>query len=344
LLRWFDRVDQEEPPVDKPIFDSIVSHGASRDGLLGRYSARLIKLAERERADVAVLQAHRQTAVADLARLDLQAQAADPERSDFVAHMFVAHMSHELRTPLNAIIGFSDLIRLRLKDRSAGEKIAGYVDDINGAGWHLLRVINDILDLSKIDAGKLDLTEEEVELAEVVESCARMIKGQADENRIEIACDVPASLPKLFADELKLKQVLINLLSNAVKFTLERGKVVLRARIEPTGAVITVADTGIGIEPHDLPKVFKPFTQLNANVSRKFKGTGLGLPLAKALVELHGGSLAIESAVGKGTTLTIRLPASRIVRGAGRPEAESQRAAAAPVASPALDRRAEQAQ
>jgi signal transduction histidine kinase len=145
-----------------------------------------------------------------------------------------------------------------------------------------------------------------------------MIKGQVDENAIELVCDVPASLPKLVADELKLKQILINLLSNAVKFTLEHGKVVVQARVEAAGVVITVADTGIGIEPQDLPKVFKPFTQLNANVSRKFKGTGLGLPLAKALVELHDGTLAIESAVGKGTTLTIRLPSRRIVRAAGR--------------------------
>jgi signal transduction histidine kinase len=331
--------------VNKPIFGSIASDGASRDGLLGRYCARLVKLAERERADVAVLQAHRQKAVADLARLDMQkAQAADPERSEFVAHMFVAHMSHELRTPLNAIIGFSDLVRLRLKDKSADEKIAGYVDDINGAGWHLLRVINDILDLSKIEAGKLDLTEEEVELAEVVESCARMIKGQVDENAIELVCDVPSSLPKLIADELKLKQVLINLLSNAVKFTLEHGKVVVRARIEATGLVITVADTGIGIEAQDLPKVFKPFTQLNANVSRKFKGTGLGLPLAKALVELHDGTLAIESVVGEGTTLTIRLPAHRIVRGAGRPTTGSPLGDALPVGGRAPDQPAEQTQ
>jgi signal transduction histidine kinase len=327
------------------MFDSIASDGASRDGLLGRYCARLVRLAERERADVAVLQAHRQKAVADLARLDMQkAQAADPERSEFVAHMFVAHMSHELRTPLNAIIGFSDLVRLRLKDKSADEKIAGYVDDINGAGWHLLRVINDILDLSKIEAGKLDLTEEEVELAEVVESCARMIKGQVDENAIELVCDVPSSLPKLIADELKLKQVLINLLSNAVKFTLEHGKVVVRARIEATGLVITVADTGIGIEAQDLPKVFKPFTQLNANVSRKFKGTGLGLPLAKALVELHDGTLAIESAVGEGTTLTIRLPSHRIVRGAGRPTTGNPLGDALPVGGRAPDQPAEQTQ
>jgi signal transduction histidine kinase len=321
--------------VNKPMFDSIAADGASRDGLLGRYGARLVKLAERERADVAVLQAQRQKAVADLARLDMQkAQAADPERSEFVAHMFVAHMSHELRTPLNAIIGFSDLIRMRLKDQSANEKIAGYIDDINGAGWHLLRVINDILDLSKIEAGKLDLSEEEVEIADVIESCARMIKGQVDENAIELVCDVPPSLPKLVADELKLKQILINLLSNAVKFTLEHGKVVVRARIEATGLVITVADTGIGIEAQDLPKVFKPFTQLNANVSRKFKGTGLGLPLAKALVELHDGSLSIESAVGIGTTLTIRLPAHRIVRGTGRAAPEKQVAGSASVGGP----------
>jgi signal transduction histidine kinase len=316
------------------MFDSAVSEKTLPGGLLGRYSARLVKLAERERADVAVLRAHREKAMADLAQIDmLKAQAADPHRSEFVAHMFVAHMSHELRTPLNAIIGFSDMIRMRLKDAAGDGKILGYVDDINGAGWHLLRVINDILDLSKIEAGKLELTEEDVELGEVVDSCARMIKGQMDEKAIELVCDIPAGLPKLVADELKLKQVLINLLSNAAKFTPERGIVTVRARVEATGAAIMVADTGIGIEAQDLPKVFKPFTQLNANVSRKYKGTGLGLPLAKALVELHDGTLTVESIAGKGTTVTVRFPPRRVMRGTrmSRPAPASQVPSEAPM-------------
>ena len=292
---------------------SAPSNKVSRGGLLWRYCSRLVALAERERADAATLLAHRQKAVADVARLDML-KATDAEKSDFGAHMLVAHMSHELRTPLNAIIGFSDMIRLRLKDESADAKLLGYVDDINGAGWHLLGVINDILDLSKIEAGRLELTEENVALAAAVDSCARMIKGQVDEKNIDLICDVPTTLPKLVADELKLKQILINLLSNAVKFTPDHGRIVVRAEMRASGVVISVADTGIGIDAQDLPKVFTPFTQLNATVSRKYKGTGLGLPLAKALVELHDGTVTIVSAVGKGTTVIIRLPARRIVR------------------------------
>ncbi len=286
--------------------------------LLRRYSARLVHVAERRRADAAVLRAHREAALAELARIDmLKAEARDPAKSEFVAHMFVAHMSHELRTPLNAIIGFSDMIRLRLNNMQADGKLLGYVNDINSAGWHLLRVVNDILDLSKIEAGKMDLHEEEVDLSHAVESCARMIKGQMDEKRLTFACDIADTLPPLFADELKVKQILINILSNASKFTPAGGKITLQARLDAKrGLAIKIVDTGVGIAAADIPKVFTPFTQLNANISRKVAGIGLGLPLAKALVELHGGALAIDSEVGKGTAVTVRFPASRIVRGA----------------------------
>ena len=286
-----------------------------RKGLLHRYSARLATLAERTRADAAAVEAHRERALAELSRIDmLKAQARDPAKSEFFAHMLVAHMSHELRTPLNAIIGFSDMIRLCLKNVSADGKLLGYADDINSAGWHLLRVINDILDLSKVEAGKLDLNEEEFDFGEAAESCARMIRGQMDEKRITFVCQIPADLPKLLADDLKIKQVLINLLSNAAKFTPPDGQVTMRAKLAANRSfAIEIADTGIGIAAEDIPKVFTPFTQLNANVSRKVQGTGLGLPLARALVELHGGTLTIRSERGKGTTITVRLPASRVV-------------------------------
>jgi signal transduction histidine kinase len=287
----------------------------NRKGLLQRYSAKLVTLAEHDRADAAMVEAHHERALAELSRIDmLKAQARDPEKSEFFAHMLVAHMSHELRTPLNAIIGFSDMIRLMLKNLPEDGKILGYADDINSAGWHLLRVINDILDLSKIEAGKLDLTEEAFDFAGMAESCARMIRGQMDEKRINFVCQIPAGLPKLFADELKLKQVLINLLSNAVKFTPADGQVTMRAGAEANGSfAIEIADTGIGIAAEDIPKVFTPFTQLNATVSRQVQGTGLGLPLARALVQLHDGTLTIASETGKGTAVTVRLPARRVL-------------------------------
>ncbi len=286
-------------------------------GLLRAYCATLVKAAERSRADAAVAAAQRERALAELARIDvLKAQARDPEKSEFVAHMFVAHMSHELRTPLNAIIGFSDMIRLTLKDLPDEGKVLGYVDDINSAGWHLLRVINDILDLSKIEAGKMDLCEEEFEVEEVTLPCCRMIKGQVDEKQITFVAEIAPALPRLRADNLKLKQIVINLLSNAAKFTPAGGRVTMQAHIDASHRfVIAVTDTGPGIAREDIPKVFTPFTQLNAKVSRKVPGTGLGLPLARALAELHGGSLTIESEIGKGTVATLRLPPRRLVRG-----------------------------
>jgi len=289
-----------------------------RKGLLQSYSARLVTLAERSRADAAVVEAHREHALAELSRIDmLKAQARDPAKSEFFSHMLVAHMSHELRTPLNAIIGFSDMIRLTLKKMPEDGKLLGYADDINSAGWHLLRVINDILDLSKVEAGKLDLNEEEFDFTSAAEACARMIRGQMEEKTISFLTEIPSSLPRLRADDLKLKQVLINLLSNAAKFTPPQGHVTLRAELQPNGAfVIEVVDTGIGIDAKDIPKVFTPFTQLNANVSRNIQGTGLGLPLARALVQLHGGTLTIASEKGAGTTVTVRLPANRVVKAA----------------------------
>jgi signal transduction histidine kinase len=293
-----------------------MSISRTRDRLLSRYSAQLVELLERSRADEALLLAHRERAVAELARID-RLKSGDPDQSAAVAFEFVAHMSHELRTPLNAIIGFSDMIRLRLKDASVAPRILEYLDDINGAGWHLLRVINDILDLSKIDAGKLELSEEEVDLGSIVAMCARMIKGQMDEKRIAFTYDEPVATVNIVADELKLKQILINLLSNAAKFTPEGGKVTLGAGLEASGAiVVTVADSGIGIAAEDVAKVFTPFNQLNARISRKYPGTGLGLPLSKALVDLHGGSLTVASVPGAGSTFTVRFPARRLARNA----------------------------
>jgi signal transduction histidine kinase len=288
-----------------------------RKGLLQSYSARLMTLAEHTRADAAALEAHREHALAELSRIDmLKAQARDPAKSEFFSHMLVAHMSHELRTPLNAIIGFSDMIRLTLKKMPEDGKLLGYADDINSAGWHLLRVINDILDLSKVEAGKLDLNEEEFDFASAAEACARMIRGQMEEKTISFLCEIPTSLPTLRADDLKLKQVLINLLSNAAKFTPAQGHVTLRAELQANGAfLIEVIDTGVGIDPKDMPKVFTPFSQLNANISRRVQGTGLGLPLARALVQLHGGTLTLASEKGAGTTATVVLPASRVVPG-----------------------------
>ena len=276
------------------------------NSLLRRYRARLVGLAQHRRADTAMLRVQDEIDHARYAREAMwRAQAADRAKSEFLAHM-----SHELRTPLNAIIGFSDM--LLSAPTGSSEKLAGYIKDINRAGWHLLGVVNDILDLAKIGAGKLDLSETKVDFAALIESSLAMIRGRLEEKRITLERDIDGGLPELHIDELKFKQILLNLLSNAVKFTPAGGRVRVATARRPDAFVIAIADNGIGIAADDLPKILVPFTQLDSKVSRKYEGTGLGLPLTKGLVELHGGSLSIESTQGVGTTVTVRLPAERI--------------------------------
>ncbi len=227
---------------------------------------------------------------------------------------FLANMSHELRTPLNAIIGFSDMMKAEIFGPVGNPKYLEYARDINVSGVHLLELINDILDLSKIEVGKAELHEENVDVSRAFRSCLTLVKERAVMGGVEIACDMAATLPALYADERKLKQIMINLLSNAIKFTPAGGKVTLRIWFrDNNGYVFQVADTGIGIALADIPKALAPFQQLDSDLSRKYEGSGLGLPLTKALTELHGGSLGLQSEVGVGTTVTVRFPAERIV-------------------------------
>ena len=228
---------------------------------------------------------------------------------------FLAHTSHELRTPLNAIIGFSDMIRNGIGTGAATDKINEYAGHINESGRHLLAILNDILDLSKVEAGKLELYEEEVDVALAVDTCVAMMQARAERGGLKVVCDVPEELPALRADGRKVKQILINLLSNAVKFTRPGGRVVVVVATDALGAVsISIADTGIGIADDQMAIALAPFSQVDSALNRKFEGTGLGLPLAKALVELHQGKFQIESAPGEGTTVTITFPATRSLR------------------------------
>ena len=226
---------------------------------------------------------------------------------------FLANMSHELRTPLNAIIGFSEIIQ-RETFGPCDERYRGYALDINRSGQHLLDLINDILDLSKIESGTDEIHEEQIEIREVIESVVTMVRGRARKGGVKLELEMPDHPPALRADSRKLKQILVNLLSNAIKFTDPGGKVTFRTWCRRgSGYVFQIADTGIGIALDDIPKALAPFQQVDGELNRKYEGTGLGLPLTKSLVELHGGSLDLQSRLGVGTTVTVRLPEERVV-------------------------------
>ena len=226
---------------------------------------------------------------------------------------FLATMSHELRTPLNAIIGFSEVMEREMFGLLGHPQYREYATDIKDSGHHLLNIINDILDVSKAEAGMIELCEEEFDLRSLVTSALRLVHARAEHHGVILETDLPGGLAPVRADAMRLKQVLLNLLTNAVKFTEAGGKVVVRARLDSNRALLVqVADSGVGISPENLQRVMEPFTQADSSFSRKHEGTGLGLPLSRALVELHGGTLWIESEVGVGTVVTVRLPASRL--------------------------------
>ncbi|MCZ6764492.1 MAG: ATP-binding protein, partial [Alphaproteobacteria bacterium] len=226
---------------------------------------------------------------------------------------FLANMSHELRTPLNAIIGFSEVMEQELFGPMGHANYKDYAGDILYSGRHLLNIINDILDVSKAEAGMIDLSEEVVDLADVIEACLRLIRPRAVEKDLTVEADLPQQNIQIRADKRRLKQVVLNLLSNAVKFT-EKGGVIVELRSDPKeGVILRVIDTGIGISQADLDRVMEPFVQADSTLSRSAEGTGLGLPLSRSLVEFHGGELTITSELGKGSIATVRLPAERLI-------------------------------
>jgi signal transduction histidine kinase len=223
---------------------------------------------------------------------------------------FLANMSHELRTPLNAIIGFSDLMLSGMFGPIGSAKYREYAGDIHRSGHHLLDVINGVLDLAKIEAGRLEIAPEDVILAPLVDDCVGTLRVSADQRSVTLAGAVAADLPAVRADRRMLKQIMLNLLSNAVKFTPAGGNVTVGAALTADGKVtVSVTDTGIGIAPKDLARIFEPFQQAEATTARPHEGTGLGLAITKNLVELNGGVLTIESEVGVGTTVAVRLAA-----------------------------------
>jgi len=244
-----------------------------------------------------------------MAESELRAVRNEAELTSRVKAEFLANVSHELRTPLNAIIGFSEVISSETFGPVGIDKYVEYAHDIHESADHLLAVVNDILDLSKIEAGRATLVLEDADAAELVDSCLRLIHGRAADARLQLRRLVEDSLPRLLVDPLKIKQILINLLSNAVKFTRSGGTVTLRASSTPEGGVVfAVSDTGIGMAEKDLSKAIETYGQVEPSDGVRVEGTGLGLPLAKALTELHGGELKIESSAGEGTTVMAILP------------------------------------
>ena len=245
------------------------------------------------------------------------------ELADRAKSQFLANMSHELRTPLNAIIGFAEIMNDQLFGPLGDARYAEYIKDIEESGKHLLTLINDILDLSKIEANEATLREEQVDLGGAFESCVRLVRERAQRARVELRVPAGGDLPVVWADRAKLKQILLNLLSNAVKFTPAGGTVDVETGLRADGGVfVRVRDTGIGMRAEDIPLALQPFRQIENSLARKHQGTGLGLPLSLSLARMHGGDLEIASEPGKGTSVTLVLPADRTVAPHGAREIE----------------------
>jgi signal transduction histidine kinase len=248
-----------------------------------------------------------------IAEEQAQTARAVAERANQAKSDFMASMSHELRTPLNGVIGMSEVMEKEAFGPMQVPEYKEYAKDIGDSGQHLLSMINDILDMSKIEAGKFVLREQVITPAIVINSTIRMIQQTAKLAEVKLKIDVDESLPKIWADERAIKQILLNLLSNAVKFSEPGNEVRLRGSLLSSGdMMLSVGDDGIGMAPDDIERAITPFTQLESSLSRPYTGTGLGLSLVKSLVELHDGRLDIESVVGEGTTVSVLLPAARI--------------------------------
>ncbi len=251
------------------------------------------------------------------AEVELRAAKDEAEVASRAKSDFLAGVSHELRTPLNAIIGFSEVMQNEMFGPSGDNHYQEYASDIHDSGHHLLSLINDILDLSKIEAGKFELHETYVAVTDTIEAALRLVGQRAEKAGVGLVRAVAPHLPRLYADGRALKQVLLNLLTNAVKFTPQDGRVTIGADLGPGGdLLLTVADSGVGMSAEDLEQALTPFGQAESGIAREQEGTGLGLPLSKHLVELHGGSLTIESKPGAGTTVHATFPAERLRHGA----------------------------
>jgi signal transduction histidine kinase len=224
---------------------------------------------------------------------------------------FLANMSHELRTPLNAIIGFAEVIEREIFGPVGVPQYGSYAADIHRSGQHLLSLINDILDLSKVEAGRFEIVEQDFALVEAIDEAKRLLEIRAEKAGLTMTSEIAADIARVYADRKLISQALLNLLSNAVKFTPAGGQVQIAAKRDDADLLISVSDTGIGMAPEEIPRALEPFGQIDGTLARRYDGTGLGLTITKAFIEMHGGTLTLDSEKGRGTTATIRMPGWR---------------------------------
>ncbi len=262
--------------------------------------------------DLSVSQAELKRKAIELSALnqDFQIEKERAEAANLAKSQFLANMSHELRTPLNAIIGFSEILQARMFGPLGSEKYEEYTCDIHNSGIHLLRLINDILDMSKIEAGQMQLSCEQLDIAPIIDETIRLVSVNAEKKNITVEQSIDAKLT-LAADQRAIKQILLNLLSNAAKFTEEGGRINVRARRTSQAVTITIADSGIGIPAANLPKIGQPFEQVQNQFSKSQGGSGLGLAISRSLTELHGGAMRVFSTEGIGTIVSVRIPSER---------------------------------
>ena len=278
------------------------------EALLENYCSRLGTLLEARYTGLALLAAKQE---ADAAAKHANEAMLEAKAADLAKTRFLANMAHELRTPLNAIIGFSEIIKLDAIQSK--ERYPQYAEYIHDAGILLLNIINSLLDLARIQAGRVDLDEQIVAVGELIQSAVRTITPIAEKKSIDVDCNLAQASTLICVDQTKFRQIILNLLSNGVKFTEPKGRIVIGSGVDGRGdLVISIKDTGIGIAPEHLERVLSPFEQVADHLTKENEGTGLGLPIARALIELHGGNLTLSSDLGIGTTVALRLPYERI--------------------------------
>lgn len=301
-------------PDGQPRFLFEIGEPVVSEGNRLEYVGTLQDISDRKQAEQSLRDAHDKLEHRVRERTsELQLAMQETIKANQAKSNFLASMSHELRTPLNAIIGFSEMMSSQILGK-LDDRYVSYLTDIQTSGHHLLNLINDVLDLSKIEAGQLKLNEDDVDLDKTLRSSFEMICSSANASSVSLRYDLANTPLKLRADERAITQIALNLLSNAIKYNGEGGEVVLTASSEKENAIaFSVSDTGIGIAAADIPRVLQPFGQVRENAHRAHEGTGLGLSLSKQLVELHGGDLGIQSEPGKGTTVTIRFPPERTI-------------------------------